>query len=160
MPRSLFEQVPENPFIDLAGHCWGEIEELDAAPSGARRPRNLAAGLHAHSRLAQFKAQAQLLLWANRSHHLHSDAFVIDVANNAAVRLVDRDVGQGSKFVPMASPSLSCRRYSCVHTPTESLASQNLSSILSPAGSVFLVTTMVRNHGSEPRFVGTSLVRA
>src|ERR1700686_3156219 len=135
MPRSLFEQVPENPFIDLAGHCWGEIEELDAAPSGARRPRNLAAGLHAHSRLAQFKAQAQLLLWANRSHHLHSDAFLIDVANNAAVRLVNRDIGQGAKFVPMASPSLSCRRCSCVHTPPKRWLARTFLSILSPAGS-------------------------
>src|ERR1700719_223543 len=147
MPGSLFEQVPENPFIDLARHGWREIEEADAALPGACRPGDLAAALYAHSRLAQFKTQAQLLLRANRSHHLHSDALVIDVANNAAVRLVDRDVGQGSKFVPMASPSLSCGRYSCVHTPPKRW-DQNLSLNLSPPGRIFFVTTMGRKPGS------------
>jgi hypothetical protein len=100
-----------------------------------------------------------LLQGTNGPHDLHPDAFVIYIANNPAVRLIDGDVGQRAQFVPVAGPSLSRRSYSNVHGYTaenditddttkdhtaKQTAGQNpIRSILSPAGSIVLVTTMV-----------------
>ncbi len=73
--------------------CLGrEFEETDAALSGTRCPRNLAARFHAQPRTAQFKAHAQLLLRTNRRYHLQPDPLMTYIANNTAVRLLHAGV--------------------------------------------------------------------
>jgi hypothetical protein len=55
--------------------------------------------------------QAQLLMRTNLNRSLHRNAFMRQIANNAYIRLVESDVGQGTESVPMSSPRFSRRRY-------------------------------------------------
>ena len=118
MREDPFEQVPENPFIDLPGCLGREFEETDAALSGTRRPRHLAARFHAQPRTAQFEAHAQLLLRTNRRHHLQPDPLMTDIANNTAVRLLHTSVDQSAKFVSVLRPRFLRGSCSCVHPYT------------------------------------------
>jgi hypothetical protein len=118
MREDSFEQVPENPFIDLPGCLGREFEETDAALSGTRCPRNLAARFHPQPRTAQFEAHAQLLLRTNRRYHLQPDPLMTDIANNTAVRLLHAGVDQGAKFVPVLRPRFLRGSCSCVHPCT------------------------------------------
>src|SRR5579864_1172282 len=46
------------------------------------------------------------------------------IANDPAIRLIERDVSQSAKFVPMLSPRLARGRHCCVHTPPPEIASR------------------------------------
>jgi hypothetical protein len=50
--------------------------------------------IHSQPRIPQLEAYPQLLPQTHRPHRLHSNAFVTQIANDAAIRLIKRDVGQ------------------------------------------------------------------
>jgi hypothetical protein len=60
--------------------------------------------LYFQPRIPQLKAHPQLLALTHRPHRLHSNTFVIQIADDAAIRLVQRDVGQCAEFVPVLGP--------------------------------------------------------
>ena len=68
---------------------------------GKRGPHYFGARLDLQPRIAQFKANAQLLPRTHRRHHLNSNAAVCEIAHDPAVRLIERDVGKCAEFVPV-----------------------------------------------------------
>src|SRR6202167_2973610 len=100
------EKVGKNPLIDLKAGARGQIHEANAALSRGTGPGDLPVGLHAQAWKPQLKAQADTLLLAQRTNRLHGYTFAVEVADNAAVGLVERNVGQGAQFVPVVGPLL------------------------------------------------------
>ena len=89
MPRKSFQQVAENPLIDLTRHPRRRIEEFYAALPRGRGPRNFAAGFHSQLWVAQFEAHSYLLVKTRRRHRLYSHAFMAQVADYTTVRLIE-----------------------------------------------------------------------
>jgi hypothetical protein len=63
----------------------------------------LPVSFHAQARKPQFKAQPDPLLHSGRCDRLKRYAFVVQVADNAAIGLIKSDVGQGAKFMPVVA---------------------------------------------------------
>jgi hypothetical protein len=81
---------------------------------------------------------------------------VIQIANNAPVRLIESHVSQSAEFVPVLCPSWSRGRQSCVHTITppekSGQARGPIPRILSPPADAALVTRMVREEARKTSF--------
>jgi hypothetical protein len=115
MNRNSFQQSAENPLIDLLAQCGRHLDETDTALPGKRRTYDLSTGLHLQTWIAEFKAHPYLLLRAYCGDHLYTDAGTRQIAHDAAVRLVERDVSQRSQIVPMRCSCLTRGSESCVH---------------------------------------------
>ena len=125
MQGSRFQQISENPLLNVAAESGSQIHEPDATLPGRCGPHDLPASFHAEFGIAQLEADADFLHGMNRGDRLHGKAFAGQVANDAAIRLIKGDVGQGTKFVPMLGPSLSRERCPCVHTHHRSCSARN-----------------------------------
>ena len=79
----------------------GHVEEADSTLSGKCRPDDLSTGFNLEPRIAQFKPHTQLLARTHCSHDLNANAPVGKIADNAAIRLIQSDVGECAQFVPM-----------------------------------------------------------
>ncbi len=110
------QKVGENPLVDLMTGGCGQIHEADTALSRGTGPSDLPVGFHAQARKPQFKAQADALLLAQRTDSLHGDTFVVEVADDATVGLVQSDVGQGAQFMPVVGARLPRGKKYRLHT--------------------------------------------
>jgi hypothetical protein len=66
--------------------------------------------------MTQFETQANDLLGMKRCDRLNSCALMIDVANDSTIRVIEDDVGQGAKIMPVMGTRLPRRDYKCFHT--------------------------------------------
>ena len=115
MQGNAFQKIAEDPAVNLLLQRRRHIEKADAALSRKRGPHYFGARLHLQPRIAQFKANAQLLPRTHRRHHLNSNAAVCEIAHDPAVRLIERDVGKCAEFVPVLRSCLTRGSGSCVH---------------------------------------------
>ena len=115
MQGCAFQQVAKNPFVDLPRRFRGHVEKSNPTLARGRRPCHFSVRLDPHPRIAQLKPNPLLLLGAHPCHHLHSNAIMRQITNDAAVPLIKRDIGQRSEIVPvLRSRFLRGREY--VHT--------------------------------------------
>ncbi len=68
-------------------------------------PRHASRAFDSHSRVGQIEAQENLLVSAQRSHRLNGDAGVAQIANDAAIRLIQIEVGQSLNLVTVVTAS-------------------------------------------------------
>src|ERR1700683_871464 len=96
-----FQQIAENPFVELADFSGRKIEKANPGLACRIRPRHFSSSLNWDSGLAQLEAHSHLLARAQRSDGLDRQAGVIQIANDAAIGVVKSDVGQSAERVPM-----------------------------------------------------------
>src|SRR5215469_437321 len=110
--RNSFEQITENPLIDLLLVGRRHIEKADSALARKRRPHNFGPRLDLQPWVTEFKADPHLLFWAQGRDHLHANAGTGQIAYDATICLIERDIGKRTEFMPMLC---SCLTRGCVH---------------------------------------------
>ena len=98
------QQIPEDPFVNPPAHARRQIKEANPTLSVGIDPPDFAPGGNLQAGMRQFEPYPQTLSTMNRSCDLHCDAIVSQIANYAAVRFIEPDVGHTPKFMPSASP--------------------------------------------------------
>jgi len=68
--------------------------------------------------VAQLEAHPDLLSRMRRRYRLHSDAFMAQIADDAAIRLIEHNVDESTQLVPVLRPGLLRGRCSYIHTCT------------------------------------------
>src|SRR5215467_15263503 len=115
MQRNPFQQIAENPLIDLLLEDPIHIEKADSALPRERRPHNFSPGLDLQPWTTQFKAYPHLLLRAQGRDHLHAYPVARQIAHDATICLIECDIGERTQLVPMLRSRLTRGSESCVH---------------------------------------------
>ena len=107
------QQLDEYPFFQPAPGTLRKSEKLYACLPHRVSPGHSARAFYPHLGVAQFEAQEYLLVSAQRSHRLNSDARVAQIADDAAIRLIQIQVGQSLNLVAVVTASPPGSETSC-----------------------------------------------
>src|SRR5580658_3346141 len=144
------QKVRKYPLVDLMMGAFGQVHEANAALSGALGPTDLTSGFHSQAGESQLKAEANPLLRAQGSDGLHGHTLVIEVADDSAVGIVQRDVGQRALLMPVVGACLPLGQGWCLHTLRQEWFGQGLfGSILVSGGGGLAVTGLVRGRAGR-----------
>ena len=87
------QQVRKDPLVDLMTGPCRQVDKADTALPRGPRPTNLTAGFDAHARKSQIKVQADALLRMQRGNGLHRYTFMVEIADDSAIDLIEGNVG-------------------------------------------------------------------
>src|ERR1700733_4918457 len=100
------EEVGEDPLVDLMTSARRQLQETDAALSRRSGPADQPGGFNAQPRKSQLKPQADALFLAQGRNRLHRHTVIVEVADNAAVGLIQSDVSQRTQFMAIMNARL------------------------------------------------------
>ena len=107
-------ELHENPFLQQPSGTLRKSQKFHAGLSHGVNPRYSSRGFDAHSRVCELEAQKDLLMYEERSSRLNRNARVAQIANDAAVSLVQIDVSQALNLVAIVTPPAERCKTTCI----------------------------------------------
>ena len=87
------QKVRKDPLVDLMTGPRGQVNKADTALPRGPGPANLTGSFDAHARKSQIKVQPDALLRMQRRNRLHCYSFMVEIADDSAVALIEGNVG-------------------------------------------------------------------
>ena len=108
------QELDQNPFFQQAPGARGKKQKFDPCLPHGIGPSHAPRGFDPDPRISQIEAQKNLLVYVKRSHGLNGQTGVTQIADDAAVGLIQIDIGQALNLVAIVTSSAEGCEAACV----------------------------------------------
>jgi hypothetical protein len=114
--RCNLQKIRECPFIDFARSSSWQLDKSHSALPGAIGPDYFTISFHPDTRTIEIEPKPHALLLAQRRDGLKPHAGAAEVADDARIGIIERNVGESAQLMPVVGTRLPRRERYDLHT--------------------------------------------